>query len=66
MSHSLRFIAGPGVEFTEKKNKFAFRLGVSYLFSLGGHWSLGPEAFLDLIETGENTWLLGVAIGYGF
>ena len=43
-----------GVEFTGKKNKFAIRLGVSYMFSLGNHWSLGPEAFLDLIETGEN------------
>lgn len=61
-----RLIAGPGVEFTPKKDKFAFRLGVGYEIPLGGHWSLAPEFFLDLIESGENTWLAGVALGYEF
>ena len=61
-----RLMMGPGVEFTPKKEKFAFRLGVGYEFHLPGHWSLAPEFFVDLIETGENTWVTGVALGYEF
>lgn len=61
-----RLIFGPGMEFTPKKDKFAFRLGVGYEIPIGGHWSLAPEAFLDLIETGENTWVAGLAIGKEF
>ena len=59
-----RLIAGPGVEFTPKKDKFAFRLGVSYEIPLGGHWSLAPEFLVDLIEGGANTWIAGLAFGY--
>ena len=61
-----RLIAGPGIESTPKKDKFAFRFGVGYHIGIGGNWSLNPEAFLDLIETGENTWVLGLALGYAF
>ncbi len=61
-----RIIAGPGMEFTPKKDKFAVRLGVGYEIPLAGHWSLSPEVFLDLFETGENTWVGGLALGYGF
>ena len=34
--------------------------------ALGGHFSLAPECFVDLIESGENTWVAGVALGYEF
>ncbi len=61
-----RLFTGPGVEFTPTKEKFAFRLGVGYEFHLGGHFSLAPEFFVDLIESGENTWIAGVALGYEF
>lgn len=61
-----RLIGAPGMEFTPKKDKWAFRLGVGYEFHLSEHWTLAPEAFLDLIETGENTWVAGLALGYGF
>ena len=61
-----RFIIGPGIEFTDKKDKLATRLGVGYNIPIGGPWSLAPEFFLDLIETGENTWIGGVALGYEF
>ncbi len=61
-----RFMLGPGVEFTPSKDKFAVRLGVGYEFHLPSHWSLAPEFFVDLIETGENTWVTGVALGYEF
>lgn len=62
----LRLVVGPGMEFTPKKDKWALRLGAGYNFHLSDHWSLSPELFLDLIETGENTWVAGVALGYGF
>ena len=61
-----RLIAGPGMEFTPKKDKLALRLGAGYNFHIGSGWSLSPEVFLDLIETGENTWVAGLALGYGF
>lgn len=61
-----RLFAGPGIESTPKKDKFAFRLGVGYHLDLGGNWSLSPELLVDLIETGENTWVAGLALGYGF
>jgi len=61
-----RVLAGPGVEFTDKKDKFMFRLGVGYEFPLGGHWTLAPEVFTDLIEGGAIIFLGGLAIGYGF
>jgi hypothetical protein len=54
------------MEFTPKKDKWALRLGVGYIFHVSERWSLSPEIFLDLIETGENTWIAGLALGYGF
>ncbi len=61
-----RLFFGPGAEFTPTKDKFAFRFGAGYEFHLGGHFSLAPELFVDLIESGENTWVAGVALGYEF
>lgn len=61
-----RLFAGPGYEFTEKKNKWLFRLGGGYEFHLSGNWTLAPELVADFIETGAIVWLGGIAIGYGF
>jgi len=61
-----RLIIGPGMEFTPKTDKLAMRLGAGHTFHIGRDWGLAPEVFLDLIETGENTWVAGLAIGYGF
>jgi hypothetical protein len=62
----LRFIAGPGMEFSDTKDKWALRLGVGYGFHVSDHWTIAPEIFLDLVETGERTWVGGLALGYGF
>jgi hypothetical protein len=61
-----RIIAGPGVELLEGEDKLMFRMGGGYGFQLWDGWSLSPEAYVDLIETGERTYVAGLAIGYGF
>ena len=61
-----RLFAGPGYEFTEKHDELLLRLGVSYEFSLGNHWTLGPELAADLIEGGKRTYSLGLALGREF
>ncbi len=61
-----RLFAGPGFEFTSKKDKFLIRTGVGYEFPLGGHWSIAPEIMVDFIESGDRIFLDGVAFGYEF
>ena len=61
-----RFFAGPGMEFTSDKDKFAFRVGAGYEIHLSGPWSLVPEVFVDLIETGEQTYIGGISFAYAF
>lgn len=61
-----RLFAGPGIEFTPKKDKFMVRLGLGYEFPISGHWSLSPEIIGDFIDGGSITWLGGLAIGYEF
>jgi len=61
-----RLFAGPGFEFTEKHDKPLLRVGAGYAFHLDGQWSISPEIVGDFISGGAQTWLVGVAIGYGF
>ena len=61
-----RLFAGPGYEFTEKKNKALARIGVGYEFHIDEHWTVAPEAFVDYISGGAVTVIGGVSIGYGF
>ena len=65
---SIRIFGGPGYEFkpNARKDKALLRAGIGYEFELSDKWSLAPEAQIDLIEGGESTWLVGVALGYGF
>lgn len=60
-----RFFAGPGLE-TGKKDKFLMRVGVGYEISIGDRWSASPEVLVDFLENGAKTYLVGIAIGYGF
>jgi len=48
------------------KDKFLWRLGAGYEFELGKHWSIAPELLVDVIETGDRTWIAGIAVGYHF
>ncbi len=61
-----RLFAGPGYEFTEHGDKPLLRVGAGYDFHLDGHWTVSPEIVGDFISGGAQTWLVGVAIGYGF
>ena len=61
-----RLFAGPGFEFTEKEDKPLLRVGAGYEFHLQGHWTISPEIVGDFVSGGAQTWLVGVAIGYGF
>lgn len=61
-----RLFGGPGFETNKADDKWLFRLGAGYQFDVAGGWSLAPELVLDMVETGENVWLLGLAIGRGF
>jgi len=62
----LRVFTGPGIEFTDKKDKAMLRLGVGYEFHLNERWSLAPEFFGDFIENGERTYVGAIALGYSF
>ena len=59
--------AGPGIERKLKKNKdlLLLRLTGGYDWHFG-NWSIGPVITYDLIESGESTGYIGVAVGFGF
>ena len=65
--HGFKFNFGPGIERKIKKDKLLaiarFQLGYDWHF---GHWSIGPIATVDLIESGNTTWYVGAAVGYGW
>jgi len=61
-----RFFAGPGIESHDPKNKNLVRVGVAYEYSFHQRWSASPEILVDFIEGGATTYVLGIAIGYGF
>jgi hypothetical protein len=61
-----RLFAGPGIEFGEKHDKYLARFGVGYEIHVKGRWVLSPEIIADFVEGGATTYVLGVAIGYGF
>ena len=63
----LRLIAGPGIEFAPEHDEFVVRAGAAYDFDLGETGlTLAPETYVDFIENGKRTWVVGVALGYGF
>ena len=61
-----RLFAGPGFESNEIKDKYLMRVGVAYEISLHQRWSASPEFLVDFIEGGATTYVLGIAVGYGF
>jgi hypothetical protein len=61
-----RLFAGPGVEFTDTKDKFLVRIGTGYEFHFGDHWSLAPEIMIDYVEKDTTIWVGGLAVGYQF
>jgi hypothetical protein len=65
-SESWRFFSGPGFELNSEKDKFLMRFGIAYEIPLNEHWSASPEILVDFIEGGAKTYVIGIAVGYGF
>jgi len=61
-----RLFAGPGMEFGDKEDKYLARLGIAYEIPLNERWTASPEFLADFVEGGATTFVLGIAIGYGF
>jgi hypothetical protein len=66
VSESWRFFSGPGFESHSEKDKLLMRFGIAYEISLNERWSVSPEVLVDFIEGGAKTYVLGMAVGYGF
>lgn len=65
-TESWRLFAGPGFESNSNKNKFLLRAGIAYEISFHQRWSASPEFLVDFIEGGAKTYVIGIAVGYGF
>ncbi len=66
----LKFSAGPGLEFVDKKGKrvtrhFVIRAGVGYEIGLG-NFSLAPSVYIDFIGETQTNLTYGVYLGRGF
>jgi len=67
-SNGLRLFVAPGYQFASgsAKDKWLFRAGISYEIHISERRTMAPEVFKDFLEGGGDTWISGVAIGYGF
>ena len=63
-----RLFAAAGIEFRGRgdPDKAMFRVGASYEFSLGKHFTLAPEAQVDFVAGGTKVYVVALALGYGF
>jgi hypothetical protein len=61
-----RLFAGPGMEFGDEHDKFLARIGIAYEIPFHDRWSASPEFVVDFVEGGATTYILGVAVGFGF
>jgi len=60
-----RFTLAPGLEHRNGDDEFLFRLGVGYEFKLSKRWVWMPEFNVDFVD-GQEAYVFGLAIGYGF
>ena len=67
-SNGLRLLVAPGYQFASgsAKDKWLFRAGISYEIHISERWTMAPEVFKEFLQGGGDTWMAGVAIGYGF
>jgi hypothetical protein len=52
-------------EADEDETYFLFRIGAGYHIHLGEHWGLVPAVDLDFVD-GEQVWVYGVGVAYGW
>ena len=67
-SNGLRLFAGPGYVLASDsgEDRWLFRAGIGYEIHIGERWTIAPEVFTDLLESGGDTWIAGLALGLGF
>jgi len=63
-----RFFAGPGIEFRGRgdPDEPMLRIGTGYEFDIGKHFTLAPEAQIDLISGGTKVYVVALSLGFGF
>ena len=54
-----------GNEHHKGEDEYLLRLGISYDFMIE-KWSISPTLNCDLLESGKENWVYGLAIGRGF
>jgi hypothetical protein len=82
ITHSFKAFVAPSMEFaeveeveynegsaeletsSETESEFLFRIGLAYDFHVG-HMSISPTVATDFVG-GHQTYILGIALGYGF
>ena len=63
--NDLRVLAAGGNEHHSGDDEFLVRLGVMYDFFIND-WSVSPTVNVDLLESGHENWIYGIALGRGF
>ena len=66
LSEKWRLFAGPGKESGDKEDRLLARFGVAYEIPFHERWTASPEVLVDFIEGGATTFVIGMAVGYGF
>ena len=61
----LRLLGAIGNEHHSGDDEFLVRLGVMYDFFIND-WSISPTVDVDLLGSGHQNWVYGIALGRGF
>lgn len=66
INHHWNIFAGPGYEKNDHHGAYLARVGTAYEYGLENNFNVSPKIMADFVESGGITWIVGIAIGYGF